>query len=98
GKITYLPDIAEDREMWGPDRAFRPGQLIEAFEHADAVASQAGSNGVAIREMLADRLEPDRAARQEAAGARRVGIVQHALEFVARSSAREQHPGNAALC
>ena len=50
-----------------------------------------------IRKVLSHRVQPDRAARQEAAGARGIGVFQHALELVVRGAARQQDPGNAML-
>src|SRR6185437_16190684 len=97
-EVTLLPDVGEDGEVRPPGRAFGSGQLIEAFKHADAIAPQTGGDGLALRKMFPDRVKPDRPARKEAAGARGVGIIKHALQFFRSSPSGQKHPWNSPFC
>src|SRR5581483_8163219 len=94
-EVAFLLDVPERRIVRGPGRGLVLRQPAETIEDPDAIASQTCSHRVAIGKMFANRVEPDGAARKEAAGAGGIGIVQHALEFVARRAARKQHPGDA---
>src|SRR5579862_7786060 len=96
-EIAFLPDLGKLRVMRGPGPGLVFGQRIEAFQHLDAILAQTRGNRGAIGEMPPHGIEPDRAPREKAAGTGRIGIFQHALESVGRSTGRQQHPGNAPL-
>src|SRR6185312_16583395 len=79
-EITFLLDLGKGRKARLPSPALRLCQGIEAFKHRNAVPAQACRDRRTIRKMLANGVKPDRATRKEAAGARRIGELQHPLE------------------
>ena len=84
GEIALLLYVAEERIACGP--GLRPclGQFTEPFEDADAVSPKACGNRLAVGKMSTDGLEPDRPPRKKSPGSGGIGIIEHALELVAR--------------
>src|SRR4029078_365708 len=85
GEIPFLLDLAKGRKARLPSPALRLCQGIEAFKHRNAVPAQACRDRRTIRKMLANGVKPDRSTRKKAAGAGRIGKLQHPLEFLGRS-------------
>ncbi len=87
GKIAFLFDLTEGRKARRPFGGLYRRQIVEPLKNAESVLAQARRDGRAIRKMLDDGIKPNGAAGEKSAGAGGIGEIQHALEFVRRSTA-----------
>ena len=93
GEISLLLDVVEFRIARVHECASAFVNSLRLSKVPDALLAQRRRYRLEVGEMRTDRVEPDRAAGQESAGARRIGILQHALELVGRGAPESSTQG-----